>query len=292
MSPYELGGRHNPDRDDSGWVGAPADDDLEQRLAAEDEPFDGRQPHVLTALGAIPPAALGVTLFGSWDRPLLATGRAPGAVLLELEQLYAAGVRAVVDLASVASTQQAADLVWISRRSPVHIVVGAGPTLTTAAANQHLHFGISRFESPPSPRGAVARHDRPRFVRAAAWATAAQAAARPGWVEDDGAGWTVVAEPRDATPSLVLAAIEAGARLVLTISDGDAGALAGSAALIRDLVELGFGDRLSLGYNADPLVLMERFPLFLMEAGLPAIAVRRILIDNPAEALATQPRHR
>jgi len=37
---------------------------------------------------------------------------------------------------------------------------------------------------------------------------------------------------------------------------------------------------------------MERFPLLLMEAGLPAIAVRRILVDNPAEALTTQSRQR
>lgn len=289
MSPHELAGWLNPDRDDRGWVGAPADDDLEQRLAAEDEPFDERQPHVMTALGAISPTVLGVTLFGSWDRPLLAPGRVPGAVLVEAERLYATGVHAVVELAA-ASDQQLADLAWISRRSPIHLVFASGPTPATVTSDEPLRFGITRVESLPAPGEAAARPDRPPFVRAETWSAAAQLATPHGGAEHDWTGWTVVAEPANATSSLVRAVLAAGASLVLIVADADSGAMAGTAALIRELVELGYGNRLSLGYNADPVVVIERLPLFLMDAGLPAIAVRRILVDNPAEVLTTQTR--
>jgi hypothetical protein len=289
MSFTEHAGRHNLDPDDSGWVGAPADDDLDQRLAAEDEPVNERQPHVMTTLGPIPPAALGVTLFGTWGRPLLATGREPGAVLLELEQLYASGVRAVVDLTTTTSAQQVTDLNWISQRSPVHIVVGAQPEMSTMAANGDLHIGISLVESVLVP-DSTARFDRPPFVRAETWSVVAQRAMPSGEVALDWAGWTVVAEAENATMGLVQPALAAGARGVLIVADGDAGRMTATAALICDLVEDGYGDRLSLGYNADPITVAERFPLFLMEAGLPAMAVRRILVDSPAEALTTQTR--
>ena len=283
----EQAGRHNHDPDDSGWVGAPADDDLDQRLAAEDEPFDERQPHVMTTLGPIPPAALGVTLFGAWGRPLLATGREPGSVLLELEQLYASGVRAVADLTAPGSPRQIGELVWISQRSPVHIVTGARPAVTTVTAN--LFGGVSLVESLLAPDSA-ARFDRPPFVRANTWLAAAQRALASGGVGLDWTGWTVVAGPTDATSALVQPALAAGARVVLIVADEDTGLMAATAALICDLVEGGYGDGLSLGYNADPMTVVERFPLFLMEAGLPAIAVRRILVDNPAKALTTQTR--
>lgn len=287
MSLHTLSGSPKPDRDDSGWVGAPADDDLEQRLAAEDEPFDERQPHVMTALGAIPPAALGATLFGSWDRPVVAAGRDPGEVLIELERLYATGVRAVVDLAAVTSAQQLADLAWISQRSPVHLVIASGPTLATETTGALPRFGITRVESMPALGDAEAGPHRLLFVRAETWSAVAQLALPRGG-GGNWAGWTIIVEPANATSGLVQAALAAGARLVVIVGEADAGGMAGTAALIRDLVELGFGDRLSLGYNADPIVVMERFPLLLMDAGLPAIAVRRILVDNPAEALTRQ----
>ena len=285
-SPEQSERRHH-DPDDSGWVGAPAGDDLEQRLAAEDEPIDERQPHVMTTLGPIPPAALGVTLFGAWGRPLLATGREPGAVLLELEQLYASGVRAVVDLTATTSPRQVTDLIWISQRSPVHIFVGAQPEMSTMAANGDLHIGISLVESVLAPDSPV-RFDRPPFVRAETWLAVSQRAMPSGGVALDWTGWTVVAEPENAPSDIVQAAFVAGARAVLIVADGDADRMTATAALIRDLVEDGYGDRLSLGYNADPMTVVERFPLFLMDAGLPATAVRRILVDNPAEALTTQ----
>lgn len=287
MSSPEQAGRPSLDPDDSGWVGAPADDDLDQRLAAEDEPFDERQPHVMTTLGPMPPAALGITLFGAWGRPLLATGREPGAVLLELEQLYASGVRAVVALIAVTSPREIADLVWISQRSPVHIIVGTQPMETTAAANAHLDAGIALVESPSAPDMTGSRFDRPPFIRAETWSEVAQRTMPSGGVALDWTGWTVVAEPADATWGLVQSALAAGGRVVLTVADGDTELMTATAALICDLVEGGFGDRLSLGYNADPLTVVERFPLFLMEAELPAKAVRRILVDNPIEALTT-----
>lgn len=287
MNSHEITGRPNPDRNDSGWVGAPADDDLDQCLEADDKPYDKRLSHVMTALGPIPPAALGVTLFGSWDQPLLAPGREPGMVLIELERLYTTGVRAVVDLAA-ASDSQRADLAWVSQRSPVHIVVGASPPEVTAPANDHLPIGISRIEALGAPGEAVVRPDRPPFVHAETWSAATRYAASSTDDEHGWTGWTIVAEPASATPGVVQAALAAGARLVFIVGDARADVMADTAGFIRDLVELGFGERVSLGYNADPILVMERFPLLLMDAGLPAIAVRRILVDNPAEALTIQ----
>ena len=71
------------------------------------------------------------------------------------------------------------------------------------------------------------------------------------------------------------------------------------AAMIARLVRAGFGNRLLISGDLDRrsylrahggapglVYLVESFPLALMEAGLSAPDVRRLLVDNPADAFA------
>jgi predicted metal-dependent phosphotriesterase family hydrolase len=132
--------RHNsPPRDpaDTGWVGADPDDDLEARLTAEEanEPFDLRQPFVMTLLGPIHPAALGPTLLAPALVPTPASTATPATpatagderltAVAALEDLYAAGGRAVALLAT--HLHHPAPVAWVAARAPVHLVGPISP---------------------------------------------------------------------------------------------------------------------------------------------------------------------
>jgi hypothetical protein len=267
---------------DSGWVGAGPSEDLDQRLDAEGRFFDETQPHVLTALGPIEPDTLDVTLFACGPMPAAGGGEA----LLVLEHVYAAGVRSVADVTGYRSGQDSADVQWVSARSPVHLVVGnMSPDAHGPCELATVRFGLAVWDGLAREDWAQQVTGLPVFARVT---LPDQASAAIAHLEPFLCGrrpWLVLEESglrSDRKWGELLAGV---AGVVLVVATDDFAGMTRAARRCRELVGAGFGDRLALGYNADPVLLMERFPLLLMEEGLPADAVRRLLIENPARAL-------
>jgi predicted metal-dependent phosphotriesterase family hydrolase len=101
----------------------------------EDEEFDLNQPHVMTVLGAVDPAALGFTLHHehlfNHVNPLAVTD--PDLVIddlassaADLELYSAAGGRAIVDMGPADYGRSIADLLWLAQRFPVHLICTTG----------------------------------------------------------------------------------------------------------------------------------------------------------------------
>lgn len=326
---------------DSGWVGAGEEDDLDRRLAAEAEPFDLRRPHVMTALGPIEPAALGPTLaaerISSGPPPSASNGEPaddPHATLAELEDLYAAGGRAVLD-ATTDHGRDATILGWIAARAPVHLVAvtgaGSGPalggdpaTLAKRLAGSFVGDLTEGITGTATRAGAILVRMRDDGIgggvatalRAAALAHRSIAAPVVLRVERPGVAPAALAMMggEGVAPERVVvggiagraevrdleAILATGASLALDRLAGNGSwPVAEQAATIGDLVAAGHGDRLLLSpgldrrsslraYGGEPgwVWLFERFALLLMETGLDAAAVRRLLVDNPARALA------
>ncbi len=100
-----------------------------------EEPFDLAKPHVMTVLGPVTPAALGVTLVHErliQRPPLAAHGDQdnilddPHATLAEVEDFHAAGGGAVVDSSRGAEGRDIQALLWIAARAPAHIIASTG----------------------------------------------------------------------------------------------------------------------------------------------------------------------
>lgn len=117
--------------------------DPDERYEPGDEPdaelFHLSRPHVMTVLGPIRPEDLGVTLSHEHliAKPLrhLPGGPDPDpdlilddphAALAELEDLYAAGGRSVVDATGPNSGRDVVTLHWVAARAPVHVVAVTG----------------------------------------------------------------------------------------------------------------------------------------------------------------------
>ena len=101
----------------------------------EDEEFDLSQPHVMTALGPIGPAALGFTLHHehifNLVNPLAANDDDlilddVGKSLTDLELYFASGGRAIVDMGPVDYGRSVEAVLQIAQHSPVHIVMITG----------------------------------------------------------------------------------------------------------------------------------------------------------------------
>lgn len=99
-----------------------------------DATFDLRLPHVMTALGPIDPGSLGFALahehlfcrpLTGLDDPDFILDDATAAVT-ELEYFFAAGGRAVVDMSTTDYGRDIAEMIWIARHAPVHIVLTTG----------------------------------------------------------------------------------------------------------------------------------------------------------------------
>jgi phosphotriesterase-related protein len=82
----------------------------------------------MTALGPIEPGALGLTLHHAISRPTelddpdgMVDGLA--AALAELEDAFQVGLRSIVDMTTADTGRDMRDVVWVTRRAPVHIIL-------------------------------------------------------------------------------------------------------------------------------------------------------------------------
>ncbi len=305
--------QHAPEFD-SGWVGADPDDDLDERMADEDEAWDRAQPHVGTALGPVSPAALGPVLAGE---PLTILAEQPEsgndlsldgrhALLAELEDAYASGARTIVTVPPVAGDRSDDDALWLAGRSQVHVVRfapddaldssggalpdGWGGVAVPASDRARLEAAAALSTTMACPLRILAGKPA-EGARAAEWVVASGVA--PNRLSVGGCGWR-------SDPSAAKATTATGASIVLPAArTADAEAFAHDVAA---LVDAGVADRLlvSAGLECPEDLLarggprglgwvMERIPLALMEAGLDALAVRGILVDNPARTLTIGP---
>ena len=330
---------------DSGWIGAGPDDDLDERLAAEDETIDLVRPHVMTALGPIDPGALGVTLHhehviakpldvGADDPDLLLDD--VHAALDELEDFHSVGGRAVLDATPRDYGRDIAALTWVAQRSPVHLIVvtghhkgrhaashvaGKSPDEVAAESVRELTDGI---DGTATKAGAIKAGtslneilpEEETVLRAAARAHLATGAPITTHTERGTMALEQIAVLREegVDPSRVIlghmdfklddeaylrSVIETGAFVSFDqISKTKYASDEARAAMVKMLVDAGHGEQLLLSgdlarksylraYGGGPglAYLVERFPLLLMEAGLDAPMVRRLLVDNPARAL-------
>ena len=101
----------------------------------QEEPFNLAAPHVMTVLGPVDPAALGVTLPHEHLSGRPGTGPEqdpdcrlddPHATLAEIEDFHAAGGGALVDVATAASGRDVQALLWIAARAPAHLIASTG----------------------------------------------------------------------------------------------------------------------------------------------------------------------
>ena len=344
MTEAAGGRRQAAGETDSGWIGADPKDDLDQRLEAEEEPFDLHRPHVMTALGPIEPGALGVTLphehviakpldVGTDDPDLVLDD--VHAALAELEDFHNAGGRAILDATPSDYGRDVAAIAWIAARSLVHIILITGhhkalhaapvvgdKTVDDVAADnvRELTKGIddTATKAGAIKAGTSLNEIQPveeTVLRAAARAHLATGAPITTHTDRGTMALEQLAilreegvEPRRVIvghldfrldEAYLRSVLETGAFVSFDqISKTKYAPDETRAAMIKTLIEAGHGDQLVLSgdlarksylhaYGGEPgwVYLIERFPLLLMEAGLDAPTVRRLLVDNPARAL-------
>lgn len=284
---------------DSGWVGAGEDDDLDRQLLEEDDGFDRGQPHALTALGPVDPGALGVTLAAERVGGL-ALAPTPGAedgrheMLAELEDVHSSGVRAVA--VEVADAAELPVVHWLAGRVPPHLVLFAPPELALDPVPGMSEIGGVLVGADPAPE-TLARIAASRLPVRAGSVAAAGALLGAG-VEP--ARISVALASPDEARFAGLAKDDAGPTLVIPApADGDA---APWARAVAGLVSSGWGERLAvasgIGRPEEMLArggprgmgwAMAHLPLALMEAGLDAMTVRALFIDNPMRMLTIDP---
>ena len=302
---------------DSGWVGAAPDDDLDRRLEVEQEPFDLARPHVRTLLGPIASGALGTTLVGepldvtvrSFDR--LDAGATPReALLAELEDAYAAGVRAIVGLCR--SERALDELGWLAGRSGVHLVAAAPPAVLAADDDCPIgailldldELGRSSDDKAEQVVALCRERSLPVSVRAMSPRAARDAATtllRHGleadrlwvggcsWEDDVGAAVAVI----ESGASVAFDSLYRGEPARPPAQRGEA-----NVAVIAALVRADHAARLLLGSGIDRAeryrvgggesglaAVIGRFPLDLMEEGVEATAIQQMLVAAPARLL-------
>jgi predicted metal-dependent phosphotriesterase family hydrolase len=258
----------------------------------------------------------------------------PAGVLAALEDAYNVGLRAIVDATTSGEGSDVAQALWIAQRSPVHLIVVAGsrapvPTreypedesieelaariageLTVGIDGTPVKAGVIMAETGPDRITAADE----RALRAAARAHLATGAPIAAWsaqgtvaveslaiLREEGVDPArVILGNLDVTldEAHLLRVLDAGAYASFDrIGETGVASDADRAAMVKRLVDAGYGDRLLLSgdtvrtssFDADGgpgwCYLVEGFPLLLMDAGLDAPTVRRLFVDNPARAL-------
>ncbi len=313
----------------------------------DDPPFDRSQPHIMTVLGPIRPEEAGVTLthehvIAKPPRYLVETPDLdlilddPHAALAELEDLYAAGGRTVVDATTAGYGRDIRILHWVAARAPVHLVAVTG-NHKEAHSGRHL-AGMSADDVAAVCVAEIIEGIDDTGICAGA-IKAGTSFNQITTLEE--IALRGAARAQMATGAAILTHCDRGtmareqldvltdegvdpARVILCHQDFrldedylkgllDAGAWVSfdqvskakyapdteRAAMIVRLVQAGFRHRLLISgdlarrsylraYGGAPglVYLVESFPLTLMEAGLTAPDVRRLLVDNPADAFA------
>lgn len=307
-----------------------------------DEAFDLTVPHVMTVLGPVEPAAVGVVLprehlihghgaHGQHDPDRVLDD--PHATLAEVEDFHAAGGGALVDVATAATGRDILALQWIAARAPAHVIATTGaPTainsaMSTAELRLHLVSELREGIDGTTARAGLIRFDASGVPDASTRRAIAQAMAMAS--EETGVAVALAGDQVSTmldTIDLLRAEGVAPHRLLVefpansgaddlfhrllemgvfcTLMPGpdwdlsDPGSLAkrirtGIARGYQNqlLVSLDFGRKSRLrAYGGQPgwVYLLERFTLELMDAGLDAMTIRQLLIDNPQRALTIQ----
>jgi len=307
------------------------------------EPFDLARPHVMTVLGPIEPAALGVTLthehllanpVAANDPDLVLDDR--HAALAELDDFYAAGGRAVVEMSPIDYGRDIRGLRWIAERAMVHIVAVTGHHKALFAApyvagrdvdevaREIVRELVEGVAGTGVRAGAIKAgtsldtitSEEEIALRAAARAHLATGAPITTHTEQGTMAHEQLAILREegVDPARVIlghlerrleedllrSVLETGAFVAFDqISKTRYGTDEARAAMVKRLVGGGYAGQLLLSgdlarksalrsYGGEPGLagLLERFPLTLMEAGVDAPTIRRLLVENPARALA------
>ncbi len=327
-----------------------ADEDIVFIDGEADEIDPVRDPHVMTVLGPVDPADLGITLPHEHllASPPATVGEEPDyrtgdrdAALADTESFGFAGGGAIVDCTTPDNGRDLAGLHWVASRVAVYLVA-------TAGFHKELHSGyLVHGHSPEELADGLIRELRDGDPTTGV---------RPGQLKAGSSLDRISDTERTAFAAVGLAHRETGVQVIthaeagtmgaqqvellarhgvdparMTISHLDrrfddrkmlrtvlrTGATIGfdqlgkprygpdepKAAVIAELIAEGFGSQILLShdiarrslrpaYGGGPglTYLLDRFVFMLLDAGVSAADVRRLIVDNPARALTIHPR--
>jgi hypothetical protein len=274
--------------------------------------IDATAPHIMTVLGPVLPGALGATNAAA----LLAGSGLPAgdALLNELEEAGYVGLGAFVSCDVIGDAAALAPLRWLAERANQHLIYGyTMPSLPEfdaelqAVVEVALH-GLGEYAAQPG--FIAARWEQLSVATVAREATGLPIVVQLSALEVD----TLLSAAPDELDGVIAridgtvaldrlqALAEAGAFLLIDQLSGDREQDRPLAESVAQLAESGWLQSLLLGYHPQSApesvsygvgsrwsYLIEQFPLLVLDAGLDALAMRTILIDNPNEALTIHP---
>jgi phosphotriesterase-related protein len=249
----------------------------------------------------------------------------PMAALQDLEAFFTVSGRTLVSATPAGAGRDARALVWLARRAPVHIVGatgfigGADPKVVRDAISRDLEEGMDgtparpgifvvgeENDAPSTAEGTAieevvaqwARHDLPVMSLAPAQRQRAMVERLDG--AGVPAGRVIVSGAADLPPGDDGPLVNAGAWLLFDGIGASGEADQRQARRIVELASEGGVDRIVLshgyrrrslltGYQGRPgyAYFIEQFAVMLLEEGLEALDVRRMVIDNAVAALTS-----
>lgn len=328
--------------------GLDPDETFEPEDAGEDVNVSTDGPHIMTVLGPIESDELGITLVHEHllCDPVAVTAQEPDYRLdnedfasEEIEAFVTRGGRSIVECSPRDYGRDAAGLVRLAMRAPMHLISVTGrhkdlhaarmPNATdvesltsefvadlrdgmdgTEARAGVIKIGTSLDEITDVERTSIAAAGAAHRATGAPVTTHAEAGTMAlEQIELLGEAGVPPEQvivghlDRRLDFSYLTDVAKRGVFLGFDqISKAQYNADTDRAAMIARLVEAGFGDQILLShdhgrkslyiaYGGYPGItyITERFMLLLMEAGVEAMAVRRMLIENPARALTIRP---
>lgn len=288
----------------------------ESFIPGELEDIDASQPHIMTVLGPIAPGALGVTNASTSIAQVVSKQRfsEKEAFLTEISEAGFAGIGAFVANDSIRSADELAPLRWIAERSNLHFIYGYSPVaglsfddevamLIDAAANRagesqsQPGFFSVMLESISAAMLAREAVGLPILVPMTAPEIDSLVAVAP-----DGLDGVIARISAQIDLETLVSLAEAGAFLLFEDVSGESTSDQQIAATIASLANAGYLESLLLGFSPKTVpesvsygvgsrwsYLIEQFPLLVLDAGLDALAMRTILIENPNEAFTIHP---
>ena len=273
---------------------------------------DVSAPHIMTVLGPVLPGALGVT-----NASTVLTGLEKpqdDALLAELEEAGFAGIGAFVSSDLISSAQDLAPLRWLAERSNQHVIYGyTVPALPDFESEMQAAIEVVKNglgEEASRPGFLSTNWDQLSVATVAREATGIPVVVDLGELEI-GMLMTTAPDELDGVIARITGAVneeqlielaEAGAFLLIDQIHGDVEQDRSAARLIAGLAKAGYLQSLLLGYHPHSApesvsygvgsrwsYLIEQFPLLVLDAGLDAMAMRTILIENPNEAFTIHP---